>query len=72
MSEANADVPDEGVGYHTGPVTLRRSSGAGLPTDQRLLDNKGRADWLHTDRGGSCASRASSSRAAPWPSWGRP
>ena len=50
MSEANADVPDEGEWeYHTGPVTLRLSRVPGTTTDQRLLDNKGRADWLHTD-----------------------
>ena len=35
--------------YHTGPVTLRRSRLPGTTTDQRLLDNKGRADWVHTD-----------------------
>src|SRR6476659_1302615 len=41
--------PDEDWEYHTGPVTLRRSRMPGTTTDQRLLDNKGRADWLHTD-----------------------
>jgi uncharacterized protein (TIGR00730 family) len=35
--------------YHTGPVTLRRSRVPGTTTDQRLLDNKGRSDWVHTD-----------------------
>ena len=40
---------DEDWEYHTGPVTLRRSRMPGTTTDQRLLDNKGRADWLHTD-----------------------
>jgi uncharacterized protein (TIGR00730 family) len=35
--------------YHTGPVTLRRSQVPRTTTDQRLLDNKGVADWVHTD-----------------------
>ncbi|HEY7720637.1 MAG TPA: TIGR00730 family Rossman fold protein [Pedococcus sp.] len=48
MSELDAD-PEGEWEYHTGPVTLRRSRVPGTTTDQRLLDNKGRADWLHTD-----------------------
>lgn len=35
--------------YHRGPVLLRRSQLPAVTTDQRLLDNTGRADWLHTD-----------------------
>lgn len=35
--------------YHKGPVTLRRHLVPGTTTDQRLLDNAGDADWLHTD-----------------------
>jgi hypothetical protein len=40
---------DEEQEYHTGPVTLRRSQVPRTTTDQRLLDNKGVADWVHTD-----------------------
>ena len=32
-----------------GPVTLRRHNVPKTTTDQRLLDNQGRSDWLHTD-----------------------
>jgi uncharacterized protein (TIGR00730 family) len=35
--------------YQTGRVTLRRSRVPGTTTDQRLLDNRGQADWVHTD-----------------------
>ena len=35
--------------YHTGPVTLRGSRVPSTTTDQRLLDNRGRSDWLHAD-----------------------
>ncbi len=35
--------------YHTGPVTLRRSQVPGTTTDQRLLEDRSGADWLHTD-----------------------
>jgi uncharacterized protein (TIGR00730 family) len=35
--------------YHTGPVTLRRSRVPGSTADQRLLDNRGTVEWLHTD-----------------------
>jgi uncharacterized protein (TIGR00730 family) len=35
--------------YHTGPVTLRGSRVPGTTTDQRLLEDHGKADWLHTD-----------------------
>ncbi len=32
-----------------GPVTLRRGQVQGTTTDQRLLDSRGPADWVHTD-----------------------
>ncbi len=32
-----------------GPVTLRRSQVQPSTTDQRLLDNRGPSDWVHTD-----------------------
>ncbi len=32
-----------------GPVTLRRSQVTASTTDQRLLDTRGSADWVHTD-----------------------
>jgi uncharacterized protein (TIGR00730 family) len=35
--------------YHQGPVTLRRDQVPKSTTDQRLLDSRGSADWLHTD-----------------------
>ncbi|WP_427384898.1 TIGR00730 family Rossman fold protein [Janibacter sp. G56] len=35
--------------YHKGPVTLRRSKVPGTTTDQRLLDTRGKSDWVHTD-----------------------
>jgi uncharacterized protein (TIGR00730 family) len=50
------DEPDGGAGRpgHTpekqrGPVTLRRGQVQASTTDQRLLDNRGPADWVHTD-----------------------
>ncbi|HSP59888.1 MAG TPA: TIGR00730 family Rossman fold protein [Ornithinimicrobium sp.] len=35
--------------YHRGPVTLRGSRVPRSTTDQRLLDSRGSADWVHTD-----------------------
>ncbi len=35
--------------YHQGSVVMRRSRVPGSTTDQRLLDSRGSADWLHTD-----------------------
>ncbi|MFK5584553.1 MULTISPECIES: TIGR00730 family Rossman fold protein [unclassified Serinicoccus] len=35
--------------YHQGPVTLRGSQVPRTTTDQRLLDDHGPADWLHSD-----------------------
>jgi uncharacterized protein (TIGR00730 family) len=32
-----------------GPVTLRRAQVQTTTTDQRLLDNRGSSDWVHTD-----------------------
>jgi uncharacterized protein (TIGR00730 family) len=43
------DRADKGFDYHTGPVTLRGSRVPESTTDQRLLDNAGRSDWVHTD-----------------------
>jgi uncharacterized protein (TIGR00730 family) len=34
---------------HLGPVTLRRDQVVDSTTDQRLLDTRGSADWVHTD-----------------------
>jgi uncharacterized protein (TIGR00730 family) len=41
-----ADVEPEHV---TGPITLRGAMVPTTTTDQRLLDNKGNGDWVHTD-----------------------
>ncbi len=35
--------------HHQGPVTLRRAQVPRSTTDQRLLDDRGRPDWLHKD-----------------------
>jgi len=43
VSEPSPDNP-----IHGGPVLQRRSRTTGT-TDQRLLDSRGPADWLHTD-----------------------
>ena len=48
MSE-NSDVSENGYEYHTGPVTLRRGQVPPTTTDQRLLDERGPTDWVHTD-----------------------
>src|SRR5688572_32541027 len=32
-----------------GPVTLRRGQVQPSTTDQRLLDSRGKTDWVHTD-----------------------
>jgi uncharacterized protein (TIGR00730 family) len=34
---------------HRGPITLRRRQVQTTTTDQRLLDNRGSSDWVHTD-----------------------
>src|SRR5680860_1042510 len=39
----------EELEYHQGPVTLRGSQVPTTTTDQRLLDSRGPADWVHTD-----------------------
>ncbi|WP_153504315.1 LOG family protein [Cumulibacter manganitolerans] len=42
--------PDQRVTErHRGPVTLRRTQVTGSTTDQRLLDQRGPSDWVHTD-----------------------
>ena len=38
-----------GKDYVKGPVVLRGEQVPGSTTDQRLLDSKGGADWVHTD-----------------------
>jgi uncharacterized protein (TIGR00730 family) len=44
------DAPEAmGPEHQTGPVTLRGAMVPSTTTDQRLLDNRGPADWLHTD-----------------------
>ena len=48
MSE-NSDVSENGYEYHTGPVTLRHGQVPPTTTDQRLLDDRGPTDWVHTD-----------------------
>ena len=48
MSE-NSDVSENGYEYHTGPVTLRHGQVPPTTTDQRLLDERGPTDWVHTD-----------------------
>ena len=35
--------------YHKGPVLMRGRQVPKSTTDQRLLDDRGHADWLHTD-----------------------
>jgi uncharacterized protein (TIGR00730 family) len=35
--------------YHTGSVTLRHGQVPPTTTDQRLLDERGPTDWVHTD-----------------------
>ena len=49
MSDTTRTGREQEFDYHTGPVTLRRSRVPGTTTDQRLLDNRGRSDWVHTD-----------------------
>jgi uncharacterized protein (TIGR00730 family) len=43
------DVSENGYEYHTGPVTLRHGQVPPTTTDQRLLDERGPTDWVHTD-----------------------
>ena len=42
----NQDQREE---YHRGSTTLRGELVPGSTTDQRLLDGRGRSDWVHTD-----------------------
>jgi len=39
----------DGTEHHTGPITLRGAMVPVTTTDQRLLDNRGPGDWVHTD-----------------------
>jgi uncharacterized protein (TIGR00730 family) len=41
--------PEETPEKQRGPVRLRRSQVQQTTTDQRLLDNRGPSDWVHTD-----------------------
>ena len=47
MTERNQ--PNHPREYQKGPVMLRRGMVPGSTTDQRLLDRRGPADWVHTD-----------------------
>jgi len=53
MSDHSVDPArqaDEGTPERRrGPITFRRSQIPGTTTDQRLLDRRGRSDWVHTD-----------------------
>jgi uncharacterized protein (TIGR00730 family) len=42
-------VSENSYDYHTGPVTLRHGQVPPTTTDQRLLDERGPSDWVHTD-----------------------
>src|SRR6478609_8189812 len=42
-------MSENGYEYHTGPVTLRHGQVPPTTTDQRLLDERGPSDWVHTD-----------------------
>jgi uncharacterized protein (TIGR00730 family) len=44
-----AHDPDERGEHQRGPVVLRGKQIKGGTTDQRLLDERGPADWVHTD-----------------------
>ncbi len=44
-STPSGDTPS----HHKGPVRLRRSHIPDSTTDQRLLDSRGEAGWVHTD-----------------------
>ena len=46
VSPRNSERPSE---RHRGPVTLRRSQVEVSTTDQRLLESRGGADWVHAD-----------------------
>ncbi len=49
-SQPDPDLPLASVGaYQSGPVTLRGDQVPDSTTDQRLLDSRGSADWVHTD-----------------------
>ncbi len=47
ITNADEHVPDRD--YHQGSVVMRRSKVPGSTSDQRLLDSRGSADWVHTD-----------------------
>jgi uncharacterized protein (TIGR00730 family) len=43
------EVPKEPPELRRGPIRLRRGQVPETTTDQRLLDNRGPTDWVHTD-----------------------
>jgi uncharacterized protein (TIGR00730 family) len=47
--EPPARAPGRPRERQRGPVTLRRGQSLGSTTDQRLLDDRGPGDWVHTD-----------------------
>jgi hypothetical protein len=47
-SHQSAAMPEEPE-HQTGPITLRGALIPETTTDQRLLDNRGTGDWVHTD-----------------------
>jgi uncharacterized protein (TIGR00730 family) len=50
MTDSPGDRETNGVvEHHRGPVILRRAQVTPGTTDQRLLDSRGPADWVHTD-----------------------
>jgi uncharacterized protein (TIGR00730 family) len=49
MSDAVPQEPERAVEHRRGPVLLRRGQVKPGTTDQRLLDSRGGADWVHTD-----------------------
>ncbi|MGL5829716.1 MAG: TIGR00730 family Rossman fold protein [Angustibacter sp.] len=46
---ASDPLPGGAGAYQSGPVTLRGDQVPDSTTDQRLLDSRGSADWVHTD-----------------------
>ncbi|MBF4162377.1 LOG family protein [Nocardioides acrostichi] len=49
MSSGASGRPDQQPDQYKGPVRLRGRSIDPSTTDQRLLDSRGPADWVHTD-----------------------
>src|SRR5689334_3041748 len=49
MTTSQPSPPNEEPEHRTGPVRLRGDLVPDSTTDQRLLDSRGPADWVHTD-----------------------